>query len=79
MIVKFVTECEITICENTEDEEGSTEVFHVGQTADFEIFGHPERLVNGEWVEDEDYVNVQFADGSVAFGIGRDWYEVIQS
>lgn len=77
MIVRFVKKCEITICQDTEDADGINRVFDIGETVNFTVFDHPERLVNGEWIPDTNFANVQFDNGSVAFGISKDWYEEI--
>jgi hypothetical protein len=78
IIVRFLVDCEITICENTEDEEGSQTTFKIGETADFDVIDHPLRWNGQGFVEDLDMVNVQFGDGSVAFGISKEWYEITE-
>ena len=77
MIVKFVKKCEITICQDVEDEEGIIEEYNVGDIKHFVVMDHPLKFLNGKFVEDQDLVNVRFDDGSVAFGISKDWYEEI--
>jgi hypothetical protein len=68
MIVEFEVACEIDVFENDNDR-GTTEIFEVGDTAEFDIF------------EDigDDLVHVQFGNGSVAFGLSKKWYKVLKN
>lgn len=84
MKVKFLVLCEIEVYETVEEaaegdmlEEGQTEVFLPGQEADFDIVDHPLRFNGTDLVEDPNILNVQFGDGSVAFGISREWFEEV--
>lgn len=77
MLVEFVESCEIEICNNLDEfdnAETETEIFRVGDQAEFDIIDHPSKF-NGE--EDLEHVNVQFGDGSVAFGLSVNWYKII--
>lgn len=75
MKVKFVQPCEIEVFQQKGDEEGETVVFLPGQTAEFTIVGHPLRWVGRKLVKDSNNVNVRFANGTFANGIGCDWFE----
>lgn len=81
MKVQFVVDCEIEVFESAdealEDAETTTETFNVGDTAEFDIFGVPQRFDGSNFVDDTENVNVQFGDGSVAFGLGRCWFKEI--
>ena len=81
MKVKFTSDCEIEVHESAEqvlaDEDGKTELFHVGDTIEFEVISHPGRMIDGEFKEDKDILDVQFGDGSVAFGLSVDWFDRI--
>ncbi len=81
MIHKVLVDCEIEVFENENDIEGKTEVFKAGETAEFDIIGHPMRLDfdgSGKWVEDKSLINVQFGDGSVATCLEKDWFELTE-
>jgi hypothetical protein len=84
MKVKFNTDCEIEVIssydEALDDVEGSTEIIRAGSKLDFDVIGHPERFQAGKgFVEDKTLVNVQFPDGSVAFGISTEWFDETNS
>lgn len=80
MQVRFLTDVEIEVFESDEDdfEASDTETYKAGDIEEFDVFGHPHRMVDGELVEDPNLVNVQFGDGSVAFGLSTEWYEVLE-
>lgn len=82
MKVRFVTDCEIEVFETfdeaLDDGETSTEVFRVGDEAEFDLLDAPLKFDGNEFVPAEDTVNVQFGDGSVAFGLSREWFEEIK-
>lgn len=79
MKVRFITKCEIEVLESfdeaLDDGETTTEVFNVGDTAEFDLLDPPERMVGNKMVSDTENVNVQFGDGSVAFGLSKSWFE----
>jgi hypothetical protein len=64
MIVRFKTDCNITVYKSV-DGAGYLVPFLAGQGGDFTVIEE----------QDESHVNVQFNDGSVAFGVSKDWYE----
>ena len=81
MRVKFLVDCEIEIIEGfnelADEAEPTTEVFRVGDEVEFDVFDSPQRF-NGQDLEDHpDMVNVQFGDGSVAYCLSKEWYEVM--
>ena len=81
MLWEVVTRCSVQIIENydesTDDIEQYTEVFMVGDKVEFDIVDHPNRIVNGKLVPDETRINIQFGDGSVAFGLKQEWFKLI--
>ena len=81
MKVKFTSDVELEIIESFEealdDAESTTEVFKQDTVVDFDVFGYGERMIDGELVEDRNLLNVQFADGSVAFGVSTEWFEQV--
>ena len=81
MKVEFIQACEIEVFtsfdEALDDGETETEIFFVGDTAEFDIIDHPEKLVDGKFQPDTQLLNVQFGDGSVAFGLSKEWFKEI--
>jgi hypothetical protein len=81
MKVRFVTKCEIEIFDSfdeaLDDGETSDEIFDVGDITYFNLLDPPLRFDGKGFIPDKDNVNVQFDDGSVAFGISRTWFEEI--
>lgn len=82
MKVQFVCDCEIEVISNfdeaLDDGDSETEVFRAGEFAEFDVVDHPQRMVDGELRDDLTMVNVQFGDGSVAFGLSCEWFKEIQ-
>jgi len=82
MKVKFLESCEIEVFDSfdeaLDDGETSTEVFMPGHTAEFDVIGHPEKMEGGKLVPATDFVNVQFGNGSVAFGLDKAWFETLE-
>ena len=75
MRVKFLKSCEIEVCTNVDKFDNAmteTEVFEVGDETEFEIIDHPTDI---QGREDLSHVNVQFGDGSVAFGLSTEWFK----
>lgn len=83
MKVQFTQPVEIEVIESfdaaLDDAESTFEVFSPGDTIEFEVIGHPERLMNGELREDSSLLNVQFGNGSVAFGLSTSWFNILES
>ena len=77
MKVEFLTDVEIEVIESFDDAESTTQVFRVGDTTEFDVMDHPQRMIDGELKDDPDTVNVQFGDGSVSFGLSLDWFKVL--
>lgn len=81
MKVQFVTACEIEVFETfdeaLDDGETCTQVFNEGDKAEFDVLDSPLRFDGNNLVPDDSTVNVQFGDGSVAFGLSRSWFEEI--
>lgn len=80
MKAKFTKQCEIEIVdhydEDIDDVISSIEMFNEGEEIEFDVFGHPERVIDGNIVEDTSLLNIQFGDGSVAFGVSKEWMEI---
>jgi len=81
MKVQLLKDIEIEVIESfdaaLDDAESVTEVFKTGETIEFDVTDHPLRMIDGELKEDPDTINVQFGDGSVAFGLSLEWFKVI--
>ncbi len=83
MKVEFLLDCEIEVIESFDEAmdgaESTSELFRTGDQTEFDIIDHPQRF-NGDELEDHPtMVNVQFGDGSVAFGLCCEWYkEIVQ-
>ena len=79
MKIKFVCPVEIEVFESfdeaLDDGETSTEAFQAGDIVEFDVIDHPQRMIDGQLVDDINTVNVQFGNGSVSFGISKEWYE----
>lgn len=82
MKVRFTDSCEIEVFESfdeaLDDGETSTEIFREGDEAEFDILDSPLRFDGNDLVPDDSIVNVQFGDGSVAFGLSRSWFEELE-
>jgi hypothetical protein len=66
------------------DEEGDianteTESYAAGTELEFEIVDFAQRMVDGKLVDDPDTWNIQLGDGSVAFGVSKDWFDIIEA
>jgi len=81
MKVKFTNETELEIIESydeaLDDAESTITAFKKDSVVEFDVFGYGERMIDGELVEDRNLLNVQFADGSVAFGVSTEWFEQV--
>lgn len=82
MKVEFLLDCEIEVIESfdeaMDDAESTTELFHKGDQTEFDILDHPQRFNGDEFEDHPTMVNVQFGDGSVAFGLSCEWYKEIE-
>lgn len=70
-VVRVVQDCEMTIHSSEEDEEGVGKIFRVGDILEFFVVDHPE--IGGQ--ESVAHANIQFPDGSMAFGVSGEWFE----
>lgn len=52
------------------------EVFRKGGEIDFDLVDHPQRVEGDKLVDDTRFWNIQFPDGSMAFGVSREWLVV---
>jgi len=82
MKVRFKSKCEIecvdSFDEALDDAETSTEVFDVGDEVEFDVLDHPQKFQHGDFVDDTNFLNVQFGNGSVAFGLSKEWFDIIE-
>jgi len=69
MIIKWTGDTTLTVHESETDEEGTLETLKMGTTSEIDIFDDDSKTGN---------VAIQFGDGSVAFGIHKEWYTVIK-
>lgn len=81
MKVEFVEDCEIEVIKNfneaLDEVESSSELFRIGEQTEFEIIDHPQKFDGEKLVDDPDYVNVQFSDGSMAYCLCRQWFKEV--
>jgi hypothetical protein len=80
MKLKFIVDCELNIVTQLNEEQEpieTVEVFRIGEIIECDLIDHPERMVEGEFIPDTNLWNVQFGDGSMAFGVSREWFEII--
>ena len=79
MRIKFLTVCEIEVCQSfdaaLDDLETEARTFQIGEEIEFEIIDHPQRFNGKKFVDDTKTVNVQFPNGNVAFGLSYSWFE----
>ena len=82
MKVEFVTNVEIEVIESfdeaMDDAESTIEVFCKGDVVEFDIIGRPQRFNGNEFEDHPTMVDVQFGDGSVAFGLCYEWYKEVE-
>ena len=86
MLVRFLTNWDLEIVENYDEDNDCPDItwesFKIGDETEFDIFGHPLYInkINPDdksLEENLEEVNVQFGDGSIAFGIRMEWFEEI--
>ena len=81
MKVKFVKDCEIEVVqsfdEDTEKTKSYFEILKVDEELEFDIVDFA-KMPDGK-TDDRNALNVQFPDGSVAFGLMTDWFEIIEA
>lgn len=78
MLKRFAENVELTIVTDLNEKDEpveTTELFRKGDEVEFDIFGHPEKFEAGRMVEDLSLWNIQFGDGSCAFGVEPSWFE----
>ena len=71
VVARVVSDCEMTIHSSPEDESGEVKVFVAGTVLEFFVVDHP--MVNGK--ESTELANIQFPDGSMAFGVSGSWFK----
>ena len=77
MLIKFNTDCEIEVIHHFDEEldeitDSTVTTFHAGDEVDIDILSRPTKPG-----DENDYVNVQFDDGSVAYGVLTRWFDEI--
>ena len=81
MKIKLLKDTELTITTHfNEDGEPveEIEVFKAGAVLEFDLIDYPLRFIGGVLVPDTNIWNVQFGDGSMAFGVSREWFEIVE-
>jgi hypothetical protein len=83
MKIQFNQSCEIEVWNNYDEildsVDYSTALFNSGDIVEFEVFGHPEKFNGKTFEEDTELFNVKFNDGSVAYGISKDWFTILEN
>lgn len=80
MKLQFNRPVQLEIVEKIEENDTpieSQEIFQSGEIIEVDLIDHPLRMKDGELVPDENLWNVQFGDGSMAFGVDREWFDII--
>ena len=79
MKLKFNRDVQLEIVERVENDTPveSQEVFRAGDTIDVDLIDHPFRMVGERLLPDPTIWNVQFGDGSMAFGVSREWFDIL--
>lgn len=79
--IRFICDCEIEVLHTlSEDEEPESEpkLFKKGTEVEIFVVDYPQKHTNEGFVDDESKINVQFPDGSMAYCISLDWFEVVE-
>lgn len=82
MKIKLLQDTELTIVTHLNEEDEPVEVnelFKAGTVLECDLIDHPERMVEGNFVLDTSLWNVQFGDGSMTFGVSREWFEIVEN
>ena len=77
MKATLIQDCEFEIVKGIENDEpvwGLPEFFKAGTVLEFDIVSHPEKLIDGELVEDKSFWNIQFGDGTMAMCVSCEWF-----
>lgn len=69
---QIAEDCELVIYKNEDD--GTEKLFKKGTPVEFLVVDHPFKFNGIDFVEDRELINVQFNDGSIAFGCSVDWF-----
>lgn len=77
---RFTGDTELIIVTNlneADEPDEEIEVFRKGEEIEFDVIDHPQRfdMDIGKLVEDTSLINIQFGDGSMAFGVDLEWLE----
>lgn len=81
MKIKFKELVQLNIVTHLNDNEepnDELETFQVGEVIEVDLIDYAERVsTTGKLVEDKDLWNVQFGNGSMAFGVSTKWFDVV--
>ena len=81
MKIRWLCDVELEVIESFDEAldnaDSSTEIFRAGEQTEFDVFGYLERVIDGKLEEDKNFLNIQFGDGSVSFGVSKEWFEEI--
>lgn len=81
MKLKFITDCEACIVTNLDENEDpieEIELFSKGCVIECDLIDYAERMIGGKLTPDKSLWNVQFGDGSMVFGLSREWFEIVE-
>ena len=70
---QIAEDCELIVYKNEND--GKEILFKKGTPVEFLVVDHPTKFDGTNLVEDQSLINVQFNDGSIAFGCSVDWFK----
>ena len=77
--VMFVKNCEVSVAEELElldtDEYRS---YDIGDKVKFRVIGHPRSFDGKEFVDNPNFVNVEFEDAMYGLCIGTDWFTEVE-
>jgi hypothetical protein len=66
----------VTGLDRAEEPIEEIEVFRKGREIDFDLIDYAQRMEGDKLVDDPRFWNIQFPDGSMAFGVSREWLVV---
>lgn len=77
----FACDVELSIVESfdgkTEKTNEKIEVFKVGERIEFTLIDFAQKFDGGNLMPDKNLLNIQFGDGSMAFGVDKSWLKDI--
>lgn len=80
MIARLLVDAEFEVTANFDEEndfpETESQLFKKGTELDFEVVDYGQFAITGK--DDPNCWNIQFPDGSVAFGCSREWFEILE-